>query len=205
MVNTINTNLTPEILQHRETYYYICHEYPPAPHIGAKEKKRFASVYPDSPWLLTFEKADRLYAIWRGMRRRCYGSGNDKFFKYYRDKGITICDEWRYNFDAFYNWAMFHGYAIGLTIDRIDSDGNYCPENCRWVTRSENSRNKKPRKAKVAKEPPLHLTEEEMKKVETLVDIINRLPAEDKRVLEAYARGVVDKTEAIKEGGEHND
>lgn len=144
---SLKTYLTPAILDYRQNNYSDLRDYPPAPHnTPEKEKRRFAMAYPGSPWLAAFERADRLYRIWRGMRHRCYGSGNkDKCFKYYRDKGITICDEWRYDFDAFHYWAIHNGYGNDLTIDRIDGDGNYCPENCRWVTPSENSKNKKRR------------------------------------------------------------
>ena len=145
----LNMDLTPEILYSRQNSWFYFHDYPPAPHVSKREQERFARVYPGSPWIAAFKRADRLYRIWLGMRHRCYGTGHkEKCFKYYRDKGITICDEWRHNFDAFHDWAVHHGYAEDLTIDRIDGDGNYCPENCRWVTRAENSRNKKPKTPK---------------------------------------------------------
>lgn len=73
------------------------------------------------------------------MKQRCY-SATSQSAKYYRDKGIIICDEWRQDFKRFKQWALGHGYADNLTIDRIDPDGNYEPKNCRWITRQENSR-----------------------------------------------------------------
>jgi hypothetical protein len=84
----------------------------------------------------------RLYDVWIAMRRRCY---DKKFisYKYYGGQGITVCDEWRNDFMAFYNWSMANGYEKVLQIDRIDSYGNYCPDNCRWITQTQNNQNKK--------------------------------------------------------------
>lgn len=80
----------------------------------------------------------RLYGIWNGIRNRC---GNKRVAAYerYGGRGIYVCDEWK-EFDAFMSWANASGYGDDLTIDRIDNDGNYCPENCQWITKSENSR-----------------------------------------------------------------
>ncbi|MFI8712012.1 hypothetical protein [Brevibacillus brevis] len=74
---------------------------------------------------------DRLYRTWLGMHNRCYNPDHDRF-EWYGDKGISICDEWHV-FMAFRNWALANGYTDDLTIDRINVDGNYCPENCQWV------------------------------------------------------------------------
>lgn len=79
-----------------------------------------------------------LYKIWSGMKSRCYNH-NHISYKYYGGKGIIICDDWM-DIEKLSNWAMNNGYIVGLTIDRINSDGDYCPENCEWVTRSENTK-----------------------------------------------------------------
>lgn len=90
--------------------------------------------------------ATRLYSVWRGMHSRCYQKSHN-CYKYYGARGITICDEWLHDFGAFREWAMANGYDENAprgqcTIDRIDNDKGYSPDNCRWVDMKVQAKNK---------------------------------------------------------------
>ncbi|MFC3212687.1 hypothetical protein [Planomicrobium okeanokoites] len=77
---------------------------------------------------------------WHAMRSRCTNPANPAY-RLYGGRGITVCEEWQ-DFDKFYNWSLANGFSHELQIDRTDNDKGYSPENCRWVTASENSYNK---------------------------------------------------------------
>lgn len=95
-------------------------------------------------------KCGRLYPLWKSIKYRCYCK-TSRDYKNYGGRGIVMCDEWKDDFQSFYEWAIDNGYKEDktdkginiLTIDRIDVNGNYCPENCRFVTNEVQAKNKR--------------------------------------------------------------
>lgn len=105
---------------------------------GRKQAVKTRTLHGESP--TTGKNATRLYGIWIGMRNRCRNPKNHGHPSY-GGRGISVCEEWD-SYAVFKEWALSHGYSDDLSLDRIDCDGNYSPENCKWSTAKEQGRNK---------------------------------------------------------------
>lgn len=116
------------------------------------EAKRFCSYECKNKWqsidrkIDNPRKNDRLYHVWLGMKERC-NNPNGRTAKWYYEKGIRVCPDWEKDFYTFREWAVNNGYDYSKTrkeqsLDRISDNKGYSPDNCRWVTHSENCRNK---------------------------------------------------------------
>jgi hypothetical protein len=126
------------------------------------------------------ESKSRIYHILAGMIQRCDNS-NCKAYKNYGDRGIKVCNEWKdkeNGFINFYNWAIANGYDKGLTIDRIDNNGNYEPNNCRWSNRLEQNNNKRNTKKIVYNE-----------KTYTIMELSKKFNIKYETLLSRYKKG----------------
>lgn len=84
----------------------------------------------------------KLYSVWGSIKDRCYNKRCEGYSNY-GGRGIKMCQSWRNNFESFYEWAIKNGYKAGLTIERKDVNRDYCPENCMWISKSEQSKNRR--------------------------------------------------------------
>ena len=84
----------------------------------------------------------KLHRTWKNILTRCYNT-NFIHYGYYGGRGISVCAAWRNSFESFRDWALVNGHSDDLTLDRVDVDGNYDPDNCRWVDRTAQSRNRR--------------------------------------------------------------
>ena len=109
--------------------------------VGEKNRIRACTKHGKAR-IVNGKRTCKLYSVWDGMKQRCSNS-NHSAYKWYGARGIKVCEQWKNNFESFYEWAMSNGYKEGLQIDRIDSNKDYCTENCRWVTPEEQAYNKR--------------------------------------------------------------
>ena len=100
----------------------------------------------------------RLHSVWFNMRNRCYNK-KVRAYNRYGGRGIKVCDTWRTNFKTFYDWAMSHGWKPELELDRIDNNGDYSPENCRFVSTLENVHNREKSEVITYNGKTLHISE----------------------------------------------
>lgn len=96
----------------------------------------------DRPHITHGKTNTTIYRKWQSMKARC-GNPNTPHYSYYGGRGIRVCEEWENDFSAFYKWSVENGYKDGLSLDRIDFNGNYEPGNCRWVELKMQQRNKR--------------------------------------------------------------
>ena len=110
-------------------------------HLVYTRKWRIANPMKACGYCKTYFKTTqgRLVCILADMKKRCFNLKNKDYTRY-GGRGITICQAWLNSLDAFREWALANGYVAGLVIDRIDNDGNYCPDNCQWLTKSDHAK-----------------------------------------------------------------
>lgn len=108
-----------------------------------REEITTQSMKKGRPWARTLKYYNpKLYGVYKTMINRCYRK-NATSYEIYGGRGIKVCDEWLDSFDTFCTWALHNGYKQGLTLDRVDVNGNYQPQNCRFVDRKTQGRNRR--------------------------------------------------------------
>ena len=113
---------------------------------GCYRSKRASSLSRSHGLLVGAKKIEpRLYRIWSNMKARCFNDKH-KAFKNYGARGIEVCRDWAEDYKVFHEWALLSGYSDSLTIERVDNDSGYSPENCKWVSKSEQVRNRRANK-----------------------------------------------------------
>lgn len=109
---------------------------------GCLEKERLRTFNEKMKANAKYKKPSKIYQAWANMKQRCFNK-NALEYNSYGGRGITVCDDWVKSSASFEKWALENGYAEGLTLDRIDVDGNYEPSNCRWIDQRRQLRNKR--------------------------------------------------------------
>lgn len=132
----------------------------------------------------------RLHRIWKNMKSRCFNA-NVPSYHNYGARGIRVCDLWTDSFTEFARWSMANGYTDAMTIDRIDYDGHYTPENCRWVSRDVQARNRRGRRFLLVDGERIGLAEAVEKYGQTYYRVYGRLKSgwSDERAVKEACRG----------------
>ena len=117
----------------------------PASQLASGQKYSCGCLFKGKPLLYRRTRKNKLYNQWSGMIYRCTHESASHYERY-GERGVSVCQEWIDSFESFADWSIANGYSENLEIDRIDNNGNYSPENCRWVSHMENSRNRNTRK-----------------------------------------------------------
>jgi hypothetical protein len=110
--------------------------------LAERNAEKLASINSALNRELHNETKTRLYHIWIGIKSRCFDADSSSY-RNYGGRGISVCNEWANSYTAFKDWALSAGYTDNLSIDRIDVDGDYSPNNCRWVSNSTQQFNKR--------------------------------------------------------------